>query len=491
MSFSKFLDGLMAAVAKLGKPAMDTTKVPHFEEPTGYYTVRGEPFSDLYAAWMKARVLDRQQALTLGREAFEANLDNRSGYVRELCLRALQLLDDVAAIRPVLRRLNDYVLSNRALAHELVLRWMALVPMDVSIDLLPEIDALKLQSRVQWEPIALAQRQRLETDAGREALLAGLMSRRAMVRRSCWQRCVDVRGWSGPERIHYAMQCGDPAIARSVEADVLALPDGDLVQWFPTLRPVRAMPLRRACLMALHRRGLLGLQTLIAFALRDDSFSIRWLGRQWGLQDTAFLLQNYLAVMQDEESGLRVKRYALEGMAALRLPGAIEGCQTAFLHPHLAIRKAALAALCANDEAHQSMHVDAALRDDEAMVVREALRQIAARGIPLPVEAIAVAVDKRRDDVRFFETVLQCASHMPIWKALHLATFVARASQTVQSALEPLVTSFLSRIPAIEVYDAPSPAQWQAISVWAPVQNLSQRSGLRMVIAYYAEKMGR
>ncbi|MGQ0709315.1 MAG: HEAT repeat domain-containing protein [Rhodoferax sp.] len=491
MSFSKFLDQLLSSAAKLGKPAQDTTKVPHFEEPTGYYTVRGEPFSNLYIAWMKSRVLDRQQALTLGREPFEANLANRSGYVRELCLRALQLLDDVTAIKPVLQRLNDYVPSNRELAHQLVLRWMAQIPLEGLVELLPEIDALKLQSRVRWEPIAQAQSQRLDTDAGQEALLAGLMSQRAMVRRACWQRCVDVRGWSGPERIHYAMQCGDPAIARSVEADVLALPDSDLVQWFPTLRSVRAMALRRACLMALHRRELLGLQTLISFALRDDSFSIRWLGRHWGRQDPTFLLQNYLAVMQDEESGLRVKRYALEGMAALRLPGAVEGCKAAFQHPHPAIRKAALAALCANDEAHQSMHVDAALRDDEAMVVREALRQIAALGMPLPVEAIAVAVGKRRDDVRFFEVLLQCASHMPIWKALHLATFVARASQTVQSALKPLVTSFLSRIPAIEVYDAPSPAQWQAISVWAPVQNLSQRSGLRMVIAYYAEKMGR
>lgn len=279
MGFRKFLARLLNASNAADKPGV-SEKSYYFEEATGdCYAVRGEAFNAAYAAWLQSKTLPPDALKALGPESFVANLGNRSGYVREFCLRALALLDGSEAFKPVIQRLNDYVPSNRDLALQLTLKWLAKLPLATVIDALAELDSLAEQSRANHAAAQEALGRRLLAKDGRDALLSGLMHTRAKVRRACWRRCLQTFLWSDPERVEAALRCADPAIARSVEPDVFALADDVLTGWFPKLRQVRAMPLRRAFLVALHRRGLVDDQALIRFALLDDSFSIRWLAR--------------------------------------------------------------------------------------------------------------------------------------------------------------------------------------------------------------------
>ncbi len=485
MAFKQFLARLLAGKSVSVIPAGRV----HFEEPTGYYTVRGDGFDGVYREWLKSRQLVQAWVLTLGAPAFLDNLHNRSGYVREFCLRALTLLEDEGSFKPVLQRLNDYVPGNRYLALQLVLKYLAELPLDMIIDALPEIEVLKTQSRVNHAMIYGALSQRLDSEEGRASLEAGLVHHRAKVRWACWKRCESALTWSDRERIQYALHSGDPAIARSVEKDVLALSDGELMKRLPGLHQIRAMPLRRAFLIALWRKHLADAQTLIAAALWDDSYSIRWLGRHWSKEVPEALLQQYAAVMQRDE-GSRHKRYALEGLSLLKLPDAVAVCKAALQDAKPVIRKAALSAACAVDEENQLVYVAAAMQDTDWTVVREAFRLLVALGLPLPTDVIAAAADARREELPFFELLLQSADHMGIWKALHLASFTGRAQPSLQTRLAPAIGLFLKNVGVTEVYTAPTQPQWRAICAWMPMEVLPANSGLRYVMDIYAKQMG-
>ena len=113
MGFRQFLDRLLNQPPKAemrNKPQ----SLPHFEDPAGYYSVRGENFDDAYSHWLNTKIVDSAQIHALGVQAILTNLDNRSGYVREFCLRALEVLAEPIAFKSVIGRLNDYVPSNRA-----------------------------------------------------------------------------------------------------------------------------------------------------------------------------------------------------------------------------------------------------------------------------------------------------------------------------------------------------------------------------------------
>lgn len=367
MAVLKFLGKLLNTPKVPAKKA--TVKIPYyFDEPTGYYTVRGEGFDSAYSSWQKTKTLSPDQLHAIGAHAIAANLDNRSGYVREFCLMALALIDGAEAFKAVALRLNDYVPSNRELALQLTLKWLAELPLETLIDALPELDSLEEQSRANHAAVYGALAQRLGAADGREALVSGLINHRAKVRRACWKRCMQTLTWSGTERIQFAMHCGDPAIARSVEKDVFALPDEELIDWFSKLSQVRAMPLRRAFLVALRRKALVDSQQLISAALWDDSFSIRWLGRHWGKDAPEDLLQQYVDTLHGEGISRR-KCYALEGLAQLKLSGGLQACKNALQNPTPVIRKAALSAACAVDTVNQSTYVADAIQDADMSVV--------------------------------------------------------------------------------------------------------------------------
>lgn len=489
MGFLKFLDRLLKA-SSAPKEQVVAAKLPHYEEPTGYYTVRGEGFDNAYSEWLKTRTLSCQQLESFGPEPFIANLSNRTGYVREFCLKALALQDWSVAFKPVIQRLNDYVPGNRDLALQLTLKWLTALPITTLIDALPELDAIEDQSRANHAAVRAALEQRLGTEDGRSALRDGLMHNRAMVRRACWKRCTQALAWSGQERIQAAMQCGDPAIARSVEREVYALTDDELLAWFLKLHQVRAMALRRAFLVALHRRNLVGAKALIDLALWDDSFSIRWLARQWSRDTPENLLEQYVNALNGD-SAARRKRYALEGLALLKLPDGLPACKSALLDPNPALRKAALAAACSIDPEGQSLYVAGAVQDADLAVVREAFRQIIALGLPLPIDAIAAAATARREELPFFDLMLGCAGSMPIWKALHLASFTSLAAPSLQLKLAPAIGQFLNGVRVVEVYMAPTLQQWQAICAWMPMDTLAPNSGLRYVMDIYAKRMNK
>jgi hypothetical protein len=491
MGFQEFMKKLLAPSARpetSPEVQNNTQQWPHFEEPTGYYTVRGDDFEKAYSAWCEKKAFPNEKIVAIAPEAFVTNLGSRSGYVREFCLRALALHDCSVALKPVVSRLNDYVPVNRELALQLTLKWLADLPAATVVDALPELGAIAEQSRANHTAVYEAVEQRLEAEEGRNALLAGLLHSHAKVRRECWKRCAQEFAWTGPERIEAAMRCRDPAIARSVEQDVFALPDEALAAWFEKIHQVHAMPLRRAFLVVLKRRGLTDTQALVARALWDDSFSIRWLGQHWSKDSPDYLLQQYLAALQGQPT-VRYKRYALEGLALLKHPGGLPACKTALLDPSPVIRKAALLAVCATDAENQSQYVADALQDADLAVVRVAFRQIVNLGLPLPLAAIELAANSHGEDLSFFVLLLERARQLSLWPALHLASFTALASPLLKLQLQAHVESFVAGLALAEVYVSPTQQQWQAICTWLPIGTLAPNSNLRYVMEIYAKRM--
>lgn len=487
MGFRQFLDRLLNHPPKAAIPSKPES-LPHFEDPAGYYSVRGEEFDDAYSYWLKTKALDVAQLQSLGAQAIIANLDNRSGYVREFCLRALELLAEPRAFQSVIGRLNDYVPSNRARALRLVVAWMADLPLLAIVDVLPDIESLSGQSRVNHVEVYAALNQRLNHADGRDALVAGLQHPRAKVRRACWLRSLQTLTWTPRERIFYAMQSGDPAIARGVERDVLELTEGDLLEWFAKITQVRAMPLRRAILIAMFRRALAQPQTLIGLALWDDSFSIRWLAWHWTKTDP----QTLFALCRDAiqgSSSTRRKRYALEGLVELKSADALAIARLPLESESGVLRRFALVAVCALDKENSAEYVAAAIQDSDFDVVRAAFKQLVSLGLPLPVEVISATARKRDSDLAFFELLLTTASLMYVWPALHLASFTSLCNPALQIKLAPKVGVFFSKLHLAEVYVPPTKQQWVAICNWMPIDVLPPASSLRYVMDIYAKRM--
>ncbi|MES2949503.1 MAG: hypothetical protein V4858_13260 [Pseudomonadota bacterium] len=487
MEFQELFKRLLAP-RTVPAPQTSVQQRPRYEEATGYYTVRGEDFDKAFSEWHQTKALPQEQASALTTQACVANLDSRSGYVREFCLRVLAVHDWADALKPVVQRLNDYVPVNRELALQLTLKWLAELPVATVVEALPELAAIAEQSRANHAAVHAAVEGRLDAEDGRNALVAGLMHNHAKVRRECWKRCFQKFAWTGPERIEAAMRCGDPAIARSVEQDVYALPDDALITWFEKIHQVRAMPLRRAFLVALRRKGLVDASRVIACAIWDDSFSIRWLGRHWSKDAPEQLLQQYLDTL-DGQCTARRKRYAFEGLALLKLPGGLQVCKNALLDQNPVIRKAALQAICAMDAESQSLHVANALQDADLSVVRMAFRQVVGLGLPLPLDAIEAVANLRRDDLPFFVLMLEYAANMSLWPALHLASFTTLAAPSLKPQLQPCVGYFLDGLALSEVYVAPTKQQWQAICTWLPIDTLAPNSSLRYVMEIYAKRI--
>ncbi len=487
MGFRQFLDRLLNHPPKAAMP-IKPESLAHFEDPTGYYTVRGEDFDDAYSFWLKTKVLDAAQLHALGVQAILANLDNRSGYVREFCLRALEELAEPNAFQHVLGRLNDYVPSNRALALRLVLAWLGELPLLSIVDVLPDIESLSEQSRVNHAEVYAALNQRLDSADGRDALVAGLRHQRAKVRRACWLRSLQSLNWSPGERIFYAMQSGDPAIARSVERDVFELPEGDLLEWFAKITQVRAMPLRRAILVAVYRRALVQTQTIFGLALWDDSFSIRWLAWHWSKAEPQTLFSLCRDAIEGSASTRR-KRYALEGLVNLKSAEALAIVRVTLGSESDVLRRFALVAVCAMDKEKSAEYVAAAIQDSDFDVVRAAFKQLVVLGIPVPVEVISATAHKRNSDLAFFELLLTTASLMYVWPALHLASFTSLCTPALQIKLAPKVAVFFSKLHLAEVYVPPTKQQWAAIRSWMPMDTLPPNSSLRYVMDLYAKRM--
>jgi hypothetical protein len=487
MGFQEFMKKLLGSSQMPQLPSVQ--RLQPVEEIYGNYSVRGQAIEQVYLAWSRDKIIPAEQVRALTPDAFVANLDNRSGYVREFCLRALAVHAWAQALKPVAQRLNDYVPINRELALQLVLKWLAELPIATVVDALPELTALAQQSRTNVAAVHEAVLRSLRSEAGQSALVAGTSHTHAKVRRVCWKLCLETLSWSGPQRIDAAMRCGDPAIARSVESDVFALPDDALLAWLARIHQLRAMPLRRAILVALRRRGLVDGHSLVACALWDHSFSIRWLARFWSKDAADFLVQQYLDVL-DAPSDPRRKRYALEGLEALKAPGTLAVCKQAMADDNLAIRKAALMAACSIDAEHQTEHIAIALQDADLAVVRQAFRMLAASGEPLPLDALQTLANTRCNELPFFVLMLQCASQMSLWPAMHLASFTSLATSTLKPQLQEHVDHFLSGLALAEVYVAPTPKQWQAICSWLPIHTLAPNSSLRYVMEIYAKRMG-
>ena len=487
MEFRKRIEKLLGLKTLPATPAV-AAKLPYFDDPAGYYTVRGEAFGDAYNAWRRNTSISPAQLQTLAPGAIAANLDNRSGYVREFCLRALTALDETDAFQAVIRRLNDYVDSNRALALVLVLRWLDVLPVAQLIEALPEFAALAERRRVDRSRVQEAVQCKLDSEEGRQALMAATSHTRARVRQVAWRWCAQTMVWTDVQKINLALRSGDPAIARSVEPAVLELPEAALLSMFATVHQIRAMPIRRAVFTAVRRRALLDDAALVPAALWDTSFAIRWMARFWSKDRPDFLVQQYQDALHGSQ-GSRRKRFALEGLAELKSADTLALCVAALQDQEASVRRAALVAACSIDRNCLLRYGPAALMDPALPVVRQVFRTSVALGEPLFIDVLQAAASARNSELPFFILLLECARQFSLWPSMHMASLTRLAAPALQAALQPVVDKFLAGLGLAEVYVAPNARQWEAISQWLPMGALHPQSDLYFVMNIYAKRM--
>lgn len=492
MGFQEMMKRLVAPKA-MPAPQVPTQRPYYADNSTDgdhcyYYTVRGEAFNKAYSLWYQAKTLEDLQVLALAPESFVANLDNRSGYVREFCLRGLALHDWKEAFKPTLKRLNDYVPSNRALALQLTLKWLAEIHVTAVVDALPELSAVSAQSRVDAEVVHAAVERRLETEEGHYALVVGLMHQHAKVRRVCWTRCLRKFSWTGPERIEAAMRCGDPGIATSVEPDVYALPDDALIAWFEKTHQVRAMPLRRAFFVALRRKGLITPQALVERALWDRSYPIRWLARHWSKDGKQELVAAYRHVL-NEQGAPRLKRYALEGLGQIGQADTIDCLEAAIQDANPSLRKAAVDALCNFASATRYVLLIRALRDGDMAVVRKCFALSLKTSDHLAYEDLLPIAQARGHELDFFVRLIDYAGHVSIWLGIHLVSLTRFAGVDVQLPLKPQVDAFLDQWGRRQIYTAASTKQWADVCAWLPFETFDSQSPLRFALEGEAKRM--
>lgn len=490
MVFQELMKKLMAPKPVLAPPA--PMQRPHYVGDSSddycYYTVRGEAFNKAYSLWQQAKSLEDAQVLAIAPESFLTNLDNRSGYVREFCLRGLTLHDWKDAFKPTLQRLNDYVPGNRALALQLALKWLAEIPVAVVVDALPEIGVVAAQSRVDHAAVYAAVESRLETDEGHYALVAGLMHQHAKVRRACWTRCLQNFAWTGPERIEAAMRCGDPGIATSVEQDVYALPDDALVAWFEKTHQVRAMPLRRAFFVAVRRKGLIDAQTLVERALWDRSYPIRWLARHWSKDSKQELVAAYRRVLK-EQGAPRLKRYALEGLGQIGQADTIDCLEVALQDANPSLRKAAVDALCNFASATRYEFLIRALRDGDMAVVHKCFELSLKTSDHLAYEDLLHIALARGHELDFFVNLINYVGHVSTWLGIHLVSLTRFAGADMQTQLKPSVDAFLDQWGRRQIYSAASKKQWADVCAWLPYETFDSQSPLRFALECEAKRM--
>ncbi len=490
MGFQELMKKLMAPKT-VPAPQVPTQR-PHYVDDSiddyGYYTVRGEAFNKVYVLWYPAKTLEDVQVLAVAPESFLANLDNRSGYVREFCLRGLALHDWKEAFKPTLQRLNDYVPGNRALALQLTLKWLAEIPVAAVVDALPELSAITAQSRVDHAAVHAAVERSLEAEEGHDALVAGLMHQHAKVRRACWTRCLRKFAWTGPERIEVAMRCGDPGIATSVEPDVYALPDDALIAWFQKTHLVRAMPLRRAFFVALRRKELIDTETLVERALWDRSYAIRWLARHWSKDSKQELVPAYRRVL-NEQSTPRLKRYALEGLGQIGQADTIDCLQTALQDPNPSLRKAAVDALCNFASTTRYEFLTRALSDGDMSVVRKCFELSLKTSDHLAYEDLLPIAQARGHELDFFVHLIDYAGHVSIWLGIHLVSLTRFAEADMQTQLKPHVDAFLDQWGRRQIYSPASKKQWADVCAWLPYETLDSGSLLRFALEGEAKRI--
>lgn len=492
------MKGFQELVKKLvGPKAMPATQIPvqrpHYADDSTdddywYYTVRGEAFNKAYSLWYKTKTLEDVQVLSVAPESFVANLDNRSGYVREFCLRGLALHDWKESFKLTLQRLNDYVPGNRSLALQLVLKWLDEIPAAALVDALPALSAIASQSRVDHAAVQAAVARKLEEEEGRDALLAGLMHQHAKVRRECWIRCLQKFAWTGSERIEIAMRCGDSGIATSVESDVYALPDDVLLTWFDRTQQVRAMPLRRAFLVALRRKELIDAQLLVDRALWDRSYSIRWLARHWSKDNKQELVAAYRRVLSEQVSP-RLRRYALEGLGQVGQADTIDCLEAGLQDANPALRRAAVDALCNYASATRYEFLIRALKSGDVAVIRKCFDLSLKTGDHLAYEDLLPIAQARNQELDFFVHLVDYARHLPVWLGIHVASLSRFGVSTVQAPLKPHVNAFLDRWARQQMYTAASKKQWADVCAWLPYESLNSQSLLRFALEGEARRM--
>jgi hypothetical protein len=455
----------------------------------GYYGILDATYAKAFSDWSKGRpiLVARLQALPAA-SAVEC-LNNRGGYVREFSLRVLMAQDWVAGLRPVMKRLNDNVPINRELSLQLVLHWLAQMPIASLLDALPDLYALESQSRVDFKQIIAALQTRLSEPESRNLLLAGVSHTSAKVRRRCWQLCLAMFDWSDQVKVERAVASGDAGLARSVEPLVLELLDADLQALLTQRQRLKAMPLRRAVYLSLWRRKLGDMDALLSLALWDRSFSIRWLARHWSKDSQQVLIAAYRRTLAEPAASIRLKRHALEGLGQLTQADTLDCCEAALQDPSPALRRAALEALCSFAPATRYAYLTRALLDGDMAVVRKCFELSLKTGDYLAYDDLLPIVQVRNGELDFFVGLIAYADRVSAWLGIHLVSLTRFADAGVHAPLKPHVDAFLDRWAGLYNYFKASQKQWADVTAWLPYETFDARSPLRFALEGEAKRM--
>lgn len=487
MSYRDFLSKLLNSVKAL--PAVtQTPNGAHYPPLNDFYGIRDAAYSQVYLDWCKDRSVRVARLQALSADTAMECLNNRVGYIREFSLRVLMAQDWVDGLHPVIKRLNDYVPINRELSLQLVLHWLAELPFESLLVALPDLYALESQSRVDFKPVMAALQARIAEPQSRDVVLAGISHSKARVRTQCWRLCLEMYDWSDLEKVERAIESGDAALARAVEPLVYELTDAELQEIFAQRQRLKAMPLRRAVYLSIWRRKLGNTDALFTQALWDHSFSIRWMARHWSKDKPQVLVATYRRMLIEPVS-IRLKRYALEGLAQLGQADTVDCCEAALQDAHPSLRRAALDALCSYASAIRYDYLVRALKDGDMAVVRKSFGISLKTGDHLAYDDLLPVVQARSHELDFLMSLIDYAGHVSVWLSIHLASLTRFAESDLQAPLKPHVEAFLDQWARQQIYFAPSQKQWGDVCAWLPYETFDPRSPLRFALEGEATRM--
>lgn len=432
---------------------------------TDYFLLEDSVFYEVFLDWRTASAIDSSKIASLSAHTAVHNLRHRDGYVREFCLRVLIAQEQFSAFRDIVNRLNDYVDGIRELAEVTIQDWISRLAASEIIAALPEIYALRKQSRSNAGIIMESVVARLANPDNHAMILTGLTSDQHHIRRLCWQLALRLFDWTPLEKVMQANATRDVLVTMAASPEVANLADADLFALYDILNKINSMHLRRMVLLTVWQRQLQPADDVITLALWDNSYTIRTMARTWTGKEAEKLTIAYREMLASTQS-VRKKLFALEGIRQQKSASSLALILSLLKDEGPGIRKAALQTACKIDPSNVSVYLHACLSDSSLTVFRQCLQISIKSGDLLEFAALEQLARHQHANAGFFLQIIDYAMHIAPWHSLHIASLTEWADEQVKTAIKHALHSFLFYWSKRVIYGQPSALQYDAIIHW-------------------------
>ncbi|PXX42638.1 HEAT repeat domain-containing protein [Undibacterium pigrum] len=430
-----------------------------------YFMIEDSAFYEAFLDWRTGATIDSSKIASLSAQTAVYHLRHRDGYVREFCLRVLIAQEQPSAFSAIVNRLNDYVSGIRELAELTMQDWLGKLAAAEIITALPDIYALRKQSRSNAEKIMESVVTRLSSPDNHAMILTGLTSDQHQIRKLCWQLALRLFDWTPLEKVMQAIATRDVLVTMAASPEVANLADDDVLMLYGMLNKINSMHLRRMVLLTTRQRQLRPTDEVLALALWDNSYTVRTMARTWAGKEAEKLSVAYREMLANTPF-VRKKLLALEGIRQQKSASSLELVASLLKDEHPSLRKAALQTACKIDPSSLPVYLHACLNDSSMTVFKQCLQIAINSGDLLEFTALEQLARHKQADAVFFLHILDYAVHITPWYSLHIASLTELADDQVKTTIKRALHSFLYHWSRRTIYGQPSSLQYHAIMHW-------------------------